>query len=615
MRRTARRLRPARRAGRSVAVFAEPLAPTVSVDGLGDALGRGTPLRVTATRPRQRPRARRGAARARRRQRAARAGAPGVPAHAAGSAAASTRPTLAPTLGRQRAGSRRARRRSRSAPADHSWLSALRRAPRYAQQRHRRRDAARARGASASSTSPGSAAASWPILKVGSDAAVERRPGRRPVLPGDRRRLQGRRSCAPVLFALPGEHARRAAGRGRDRRAPATAPRRRSTSTSQPRKFAEKTLADHRRLPAAEGARAARARTACRPTAPRRRLPAHQSRAAQDDRGAHPRACAATAPRRRCGRERLPAHARRRRCRASPTAAPTRTTAPSSTIRRTSATTSRRSRTRAVPAAAAGRVVFVGPLGIYGNAVILDHGLGLFTLYGHLSEISVAEGAEVDAWRSRSARRATPGSPPATTCTSASWSHGIHVDPVDWWDGHWIGDHVLGPPRRPSEKHAPPPPAPAPPPLRRLGAAAVSRAARRRPRHAAPARTRRAIVAARCRPAGRPTLEPLLDGPDAAALVEALGEVGGARPRAPWRGGRAGSSDRAAAQGAAARALPARQRGVPVPARGAPAARSVPVAGPELEGLVSAFDGRGDRLIWLAASAGRRRNAARSRRR
>src|SRR5207245_9780209 len=48
-----------------------------------------------------------------------------------------------------------------------------------------------------------------------------------------------------------------------------------------------------------------------------------------------------------------------------------------------------------VPAGNAGRVVFAGPLGIYGNTVILDHGLDLFSLYGHLSEVGVTTGAEV----------------------------------------------------------------------------------------------------------------------------------------------------------------------------------------------------------------------------
>jgi murein DD-endopeptidase MepM/ murein hydrolase activator NlpD len=36
-----------------------------------------------------------------------------------------------------------------------------------------------------------------------------------------------------------------------------------------------------------------------------------------------------------------------------------------------------------------GRVLYAGDLGIYGNCVILDHGLGLTSLYGHLSQIDV----------------------------------------------------------------------------------------------------------------------------------------------------------------------------------------------------------------------------------
>ncbi|MEM7409897.1 MAG: M23 family metallopeptidase, partial [Myxococcota bacterium] len=38
-----------------------------------------------------------------------------------------------------------------------------------------------------------------------------------------------------------------------------------------------------------------------------------------------------------------------------------------------------------ITAAAAGKVLFSDDLGIYGNCVIIDHGLGLVTLYGHLS--------------------------------------------------------------------------------------------------------------------------------------------------------------------------------------------------------------------------------------
>ena len=37
-----------------------------------------------------------------------------------------------------------------------------------------------------------------------------------------------------------------------------------------------------------------------------------------------------------------------------------------------------------VTAAAAGRVLYAGDLGIYGNCVVLDHGLGLASIYGHL---------------------------------------------------------------------------------------------------------------------------------------------------------------------------------------------------------------------------------------
>src|SRR6201986_4360147 len=42
-----------------------------------------------------------------------------------------------------------------------------------------------------------------------------------------------------------------------------------------------------------------------------------------------------------------------------------------------------------------GRVVYAEPLGIYGNCIVVDHGYGLQTIYGHLSEIDVHEGDTV----------------------------------------------------------------------------------------------------------------------------------------------------------------------------------------------------------------------------
>jgi murein DD-endopeptidase MepM/ murein hydrolase activator NlpD len=94
-----------------------------------------------------------------------------------------------------------------------------------------------------------------------------------------------------------------------------------------------------------------------------------------------------------------------------------------------------------VPAANTGRVVFAGALGIYGNAVLLDHGLGLFSLYGHLSELAVAAGAHV-------ARGDLLGKTGETGLAAGDHLHfsilirGVYVDPVEWWDAHWIHDHV-----------------------------------------------------------------------------------------------------------------------------------------------------------------------------
>lgn len=50
-----------------------------------------------------------------------------------------------------------------------------------------------------------------------------------------------------------------------------------------------------------------------------------------------------------------------------------------------------------VKSIAAGKIVFSGPRGGYGNLVVIDHGDGSQSLYGHNSQLTVAAGQEVAA--------------------------------------------------------------------------------------------------------------------------------------------------------------------------------------------------------------------------
>ncbi len=94
-----------------------------------------------------------------------------------------------------------------------------------------------------------------------------------------------------------------------------------------------------------------------------------------------------------------------------------------------------------VPAGNGGVVVAARFLGIYGNAVILDHGYGLMSLYGHLSTIEVAEGESV-------IRGQTIGRTGATGLAGGDhlhfgiFLHGIAIDPVEWLDLGWIENRV-----------------------------------------------------------------------------------------------------------------------------------------------------------------------------
>ena len=92
-------------------------------------------------------------------------------------------------------------------------------------------------------------------------------------------------------------------------------------------------------------------------------------------------------------------------------------------------------------AANSGAVAFVGDLGIYGNTVLIDHGLGLFTLYSHLSSMDVKAGDKV-AQRQAIGKTGETGLAAGDHLHFGVYLHGVPILPVEWWDQKWIRDNV-----------------------------------------------------------------------------------------------------------------------------------------------------------------------------
>jgi murein DD-endopeptidase MepM/ murein hydrolase activator NlpD len=88
-----------------------------------------------------------------------------------------------------------------------------------------------------------------------------------------------------------------------------------------------------------------------------------------------------------------------------------------------------------------GKVMYAAQLGIYGNCVILDHGMGVQSLYAHLSSIGVQVGQMVE-------KEQELGKSGMTGLAGGDHLHftmlvnGQMVNPVEWWDAHWIQDRI-----------------------------------------------------------------------------------------------------------------------------------------------------------------------------
>lgn len=95
-----------------------------------------------------------------------------------------------------------------------------------------------------------------------------------------------------------------------------------------------------------------------------------------------------------------------------------------------------------VEAANRGVVVAADYLGIYGNMVVVDHGIGVFTLYSHMSQIHVKVGDQVE-------NGTVLGKTGNTGMAGGDHLHfsvlvnGVFVNPLEWWDKSWLDLHVL----------------------------------------------------------------------------------------------------------------------------------------------------------------------------
>ncbi|MFA4915619.1 MAG: M23 family metallopeptidase [Syntrophales bacterium] len=88
-----------------------------------------------------------------------------------------------------------------------------------------------------------------------------------------------------------------------------------------------------------------------------------------------------------------------------------------------------------------GIVAFAGFIGIYGNTILIDHGLGLFSHYGHLETINVTKGQQVK-------KGDIIGYTGSSGLAGGDHLHfgimvgGQFVNPQEWWDPHWINDNI-----------------------------------------------------------------------------------------------------------------------------------------------------------------------------
>jgi murein DD-endopeptidase MepM/ murein hydrolase activator NlpD len=88
-----------------------------------------------------------------------------------------------------------------------------------------------------------------------------------------------------------------------------------------------------------------------------------------------------------------------------------------------------------------GKVIYNDYLGIYGNTIIIDHKMGLSSLYAHISSSNVQVGDIIKA-RKKIAKTGSTGAVMGDHLHFGILIQGIEVNPLEWMDKHWIKTNI-----------------------------------------------------------------------------------------------------------------------------------------------------------------------------
>jgi len=88
-----------------------------------------------------------------------------------------------------------------------------------------------------------------------------------------------------------------------------------------------------------------------------------------------------------------------------------------------------------------GKIIWAEYLGIYGQCIVIDHGLGLQSLYAHISQLNAQKGEQVSKGQIIG-RSGSTGMAGGDHLHLGMFVSGVPVQPIEWWDKSWLNNNI-----------------------------------------------------------------------------------------------------------------------------------------------------------------------------